>query len=337
MPPLLERIGVELSVVQAGMGGGLSRHELAAAVSEAGGLGTIAVGSAGAIRRELAAARALTGRPLAVNLLLPFARRDWFEAAAAADVVVTFWGRPRRRTPSVWLHQCGSVEEARRAQEAGADGVIVQGVEAGGHVRGMTPALQLLEEVRGALPRDYPLLLAGGIAARDDVHAALEAGASAAVAGTRFLLSEESRAHPAYKQRLLAAEETLLTELFGAGWPAPHRVVPNAATERWITPGVRPLLPIRTTKDERRRLLRPPHLNQLLNHLLAPGVRYAPPRLQERMVRAQRPGSRLLSPAGPTDDGPETLVEAGALYAGETVARIGEVRPAAALVRDLAG
>ncbi|HMI82158.1 MAG TPA: nitronate monooxygenase [Solirubrobacterales bacterium] len=337
MPPLLERLGVELPVVQAGMGGGLSRHELAAAVSEAGGLGTIAVGGAGAIRRELAAAGALTRRPLAVNVLLPFARRDWFEAAAAADVVVTFWGRPRRRTAGVWLHQCGSVEEARRAQAAGADGVIVQGVEAGGHVRGTTPALQLLEEARAALPRDYPLLLAGGIAARDDARAAMEAGASAAVAGTRFLLSEESRAHPAYKQRLLAAEQTLLTELFGAGWPAPHRVIPNAATEHWLSPGVRPLFAMRRTKDERRQLLRAPRLNRALNHLLAAGVRYAPPGLQEQMVRAQRPGSRLLSPAGPTDDGPETLVEAGALYAGETVARIDAVRPAAELVRELAG
>jgi nitronate monooxygenase len=315
MPPLLERLGVELPVVQAGMGGGLSRHELAAAVSEAGGLGTIAVNGAEAIRRELAAARALTGRPLAVNVLLPFARRDWFEAAAGADVVVTFWGAPKRRTGGVWLHQCGSVEEARRAQAAGADGVIVQGVEAGGHVRGTTPALQLLEEVRGALPPDYPLLLAGGIAEREDMRAALDAGAEAAVAGTRFLLSEESRAHALYKERLLTAEETILTELFGAGWPALHRVVPNAATERWS---------------------KPPRLNRLLNHLLAPGARYAPPGLQLRMIRAQRPGSRLLSPAGPTDDAPETLIDAGALYAGKTVARIHEIHPAAKLVHDLA-
>jgi hypothetical protein len=72
-----------------------------------------------------------------------------------------------------------------------------------------------------------------------------------------------------------------------------------------------------------------------LNHLLAPGVRYAPAGLQLRMIGAQRPGSRLLSPAGPTDDGPETLVDAGALYAGETVARIDEVAPAAELVRAL--
>jgi nitronate monooxygenase len=300
------------------MGGGLSRHELAAAVSEAGGLGTIAVNGAGAIERELAAARRLTGRPLAVNLLLPFARRDWFEAAANADVVVTFWGKPKRRTPGVWIHQCGSVAEARSAHAAGADAAIVQGVEAGGHVRGETPAPDLLEQVRAALPPGYPLLLAGGIADRDDVREALDAGASAAVAGTRFLLSEESRAHPAYVQRLLDAEETVLTELFGTGWPAPHRVVANAATAHWLG-------------DDRRG----PRLNRALNRLSGAGARYMPPSLQLRLARAQRPTSRMLTPIGPTDDAFPTLVDAGPLYAGQTVARIGEVKPAAELVRAL--
>ena len=305
-------------VVQAGMGGGLSRHELAAAVSEAGGLGTIAVNGAAAIERELAAARKLTAAPIAVNALLPFARRDWFEAAAAADVVVTFWGAPKRRVAGTWIHQCGSVEEAQAAYGAGADAAILQGVEAGGHVRGTVPALELLQRARAALPAGFPLLLAGGIAERADVSAALEAGASGAVCGTRFLLSEESRAHPGYRERLLEAEATLLTELFGAGWPAPHRVVANAATERWL-------------RDDPRG----PALNRALNRLMAPAARFAPPSLQLRLLRAQRPGSRLLSPAGPTDDGPGTLLDAGALYAGETVARIRDVRPAAQLVADL--
>ena len=316
---LLERLGVETPVVQAGMGGGISRHELAAAVSEAGGLGTIAVNGAAAIRRELEAGRDLTARPVAVNVLLPFARRDWFDAASGADAVVTFWGRPRRRTLGVWIHQCGSVEEARAAEAAGADGVIVQGVEAGGHVRGALPALELLDRAAAALPRDYPLLLAGGIAERGDVARALEAGATGAVTGTRFLLSEESRAHPGYRDRLLAARETILTELFGAGWPAPHRVVPNAATDRWLG-------------DDSR----VPILNRTINRMLAPGARHVPESVLARMVRAQRPGSRLLSPATPTDDGPATLVDAGPLYAGETVARIDDVRPAAELVRELA-
>lgn len=305
-------------VVQAGMGGGLSRHELAAAVSDAGGLGTIAVNGAAAIRRELQAVRKLTGRPVAVNVLQPLARRDWYAAAAHADVVVTFWGGPKRRTPGVWIHQCGSVAEARAAHAAGADAVIVQGVESGGHVRGTAPALELLERVKAALPSGYPLLLAGGIAERGDVQRALEAGAGAAVAGTRFLLSDESRAHPGYTARLLRAEETLLTELFGAGWPAPHRVVPNEATAHWLEGGGRA-----------------PLLNRAINRLSAPGARFMPSALQRRTILAQRPGSRLLSPQTVTDDGPDTMVEAGPLYAGETVARIDDVRPAGELVRAL--
>lgn len=317
---LLGRIGIERPIVQAGMGGGLSRHELAAAVSEVGGLGTIAVNGAAAIRRQLEAARRLTGRPLAVNVLLPFARRDWWEEAARADVVVTFWGRPRRRTPGLWIHQCGSVAEARAAHAAGADAAIVQGVEAGGHVRGSLPALELLERCRAELPAEFPLLLAGGIASRADVDAALAAGAVAAVAGTRFLLSAESRAHPDYRQRLLAARETILTELFGFGWPAPHRVVANAATARRLGPDGRL-----------------PAALRLLNRASGPGGRWTPVALQRRLALAQRPSSRLLTPLGPIDDGPAGLVEAGPLYAGETVARITDIRSAASLVKELAG
>ena len=300
------------------MGGGLSRHELAAAVSEAGGLGTIALAGPAAIEGELAAARKLTDRPIAVNLLLPFARRSWFEAARAADVVVTFWGRPKRRTGGCWIHQCGSVGEAQTAYAAGADAVIVQGVEAGGHVRGTLLAEELLEQVRATLPPDYPLLLAGGIAERADVRLALDAGAVAAVAGTRFLLSDESRAHPEYRQRLLDADETILTELFGLGWPAPHRVIPNAATEHQLS-GVGGV----------------PALNRTLNRAFAPGVRFTPASLQRRLAAAQRPSGRLLTPLGPTDDGPSNLLDAGPLYAGETVARIGDIRPAVEIVNDL--
>jgi nitronate monooxygenase len=315
---ILERLGVATPVVQAGMGGGLSRHELAAAVSEAGGLGTIAVNGAAAIERQLAAARALTGAPVAVNLLLPFARGSWFEAAAGADAVVTFWGTPRRRVPGVWIHQCGSFAEARSARAAGADAVIVQGVEAGGHVRGSTPALELHARIRAALPSGYPTLLAGGIAERGDVRLALEAGAVAAVAGTRFLLSDESRAHPLYKQRALEATETVLTELFGSGWPGTHRVVPNAATRRWL--GDDP---------------RGPRLNRALSRLSAPAARLLPAATQLRLARAQRPDSRLLTPIGATDDGPDNLIDAGPLYAGQTVARIDEIRPAAEIVAAL--
>jgi len=316
---LLEQLGVERPVVQAGMGGGISRHELAAAVSEAGGLGTIAVAGSRAIAAEVAAARRLTSKPIAVNVLLPLVRRDWWPEAAVADVVVTFWGRPRRRVARTWLHQCGSVEEAVAARGAGADGVIAQGVEAGGHVRGKLGALDLLERVRAAVGPDYPVLVAGGIAERDDVRAALQAGADAAVAGTRFLLSNESHAHDAYRERVLQAERTILTTLFGMGWPAaPHRVVPNAATDRWLRDGAPAPAVVRS-----------------LHRLSGVGARYLPAGLQARMVAGQRTDRPLLTPQPPTDDGPGALVDSGALYAGETALRIADVRPAADLVAEL--
>lgn len=314
---LLKRIGLAAPVVQAPMAT-LSRHELAAAVSEAGGLGTVAVLGAQAIERELAAARALTGRPLAVGVLLPLARRDWFRAASRADVVVTFWGAPRRQVPGVWLHQSGSAAEALAAHAAGADGVILQGVEAGGHVRGTTPALELLAETRALLPRGYPLLLSGGIATREDVERALSAGAVAAVAGTRFLASDESRAHGRYKQALTTAHQTMLTDLFGFGWPAPHRVIANAATRRLLGDAGRT-----------------PPLNAALNRVSGLGARYVPARLRARLAAAQRPGGRLLTPLPATDDGAGSLLDAGPLYAGETVARIDRIRPAGALVAEL--
>src|SRR5436190_3895814 len=255
------------------MGGGLSRHELAAAVSAAGGLGTIGMMPAQAVERELFAARDQTANPLAVNVLLPFARRGHWEAAAAADVVVTFWGRPVRRLDNCWIHTCGSVDEAVAAERAGADAVIAQGVEAGGHVRGTVPAVELLERVRAALPRGYPVLSAGGIAEARDVDERLDAGAVAVVLGTRFLMSEESRAHQAYKQRLLEGRETVLTELFGSGWPGAHRVLWNEATERWL-----------------RGDPRGPAWVRLVNKASAPLFAHAPDRVQQAVVQRQRAG-----------------------------------------------
>jgi nitronate monooxygenase len=317
---LLDQLGVRLPVVQAGMGGGLSGHRLAAAVSAAGGLGTIGILPPQELRREIAAVRALTREPVAVNLLLPFARRGHFDAASEADVVVTFWGRPRRRTPNTWIHQCGSPGEASQARAAGADAVIAQGVEAGGHVRGITPALQLLTVVREALPDDYPVLSAGGIADASDVSERLAGGAEAVVCGTRFLMTEESEAHPAYKSRLLEARETVLTQLFGVGWPAPHRVVANQATARWL-----------------RRGARGPAWLRAFQSATAPILSRAPIAIQMRLAATQSPGRPLFGPAAATLDGPPSLLDAGPLYAGVCVERIGDIRPAGQLVRELAG
>jgi len=295
--------------------GAVARHELAAAVSEAGGLGTIG-GARAPIAKELAAARRLTGRPIAVNLVLPLLRPGDVRAAADAEVIVTFWGEPRRLAGGTWVHQCGSVEEAKAAEAAGADAVIAQGVEAGGHVRGITPLLELLERFRAAVK--IPVLAAGGIVDREGVGQALDAGAAAAVLGTRFLLSEESRAHPEYKRRCLDADSTLLTELFGLGWPAPHRVIPNAATRRWI-----------------RHDPRGPGWIRLGNRLASPLVMRLPERLQNRGLAIQRPSLPFLGPPMPLDDGPPGLLDSGPLYAGQGVCRISDIRPAAQMVNDL--
>jgi NAD(P)H-dependent flavin oxidoreductase YrpB (nitropropane dioxygenase family) len=316
---LLERLGVEHPIVQAGMGGGLAGHELAAAVSSAGGLGTIGILPDERLRRSLEAARErAAAKPIAVNLLLPFARRAHWQVAEQADAVVTFWGAPKRRTSRVWIHQCGSVEEAVAARAAGADGVIAQGVEAGGHVRGRMPALELLDRTRAALGRDYPVLLAGGLADAADERAALDAGADAAVLGTRFLMTRESGALDAYKERLAEATETVLTELFGAGWPkASHRVLWNEAAKRWLA------------NDPRG-----PAWVRALNAATARALQRVPLERQGALARMQRADRPLLGPFAAVA-GAENLLEAGPLYAGESVARIHDIRPAGELVAEL--
>ena len=315
MPDRFDLMKLDAPIVQAGMGS-VARHELAAAVSEAGGLGTVA-GVGADIAAELRAVRTMTDRPVAVNVLLPFLQPGDAEAAAEADVVVTFWGTPRRMTPGTWIHQCGSVQEALEAVAAGVDGVIAQGVEAGGHVRGTTPLLELVERVRKAV--DVPVLGAGGVVDADGVADVLAAGAVAAVVGTRFLLSPECRAHPAYKQRCLEADRTILTELFGLGWPdAPHRVIPNDATRRWLRADPRGPRWIRTA-----------------HRVARPLTSRIPPAMQERAANMQRPWFGLLGPAPPTVGAPERSVDAGPLYAGEGVSRIADVRPAAELVAAL--
>lgn len=263
--------------------------------------------------------RERTTGPVAANVLLPLARRAHWEAASKADIVVTFWGRPRRRTAKAWMHQCGSVDEARAAHAAGADAVIAQGVEAGGHVRGTEPALPLLERTLAALPRGYPVLSAGGLATREDVEERLAAGAAAAVLGTRFLMTDESSAHLAYKQRLLEARETVLTELFGVAWPAPHRVIWNEVTERWLA-------------DDPRG----PAWVRALNRATAPVAARVPDRFHEKLLRGQRVGIPFLSPQVAVKGLPTRFVDITPLYAGTSVARIHDIRPAGAVTIELA-
>jgi NAD(P)H-dependent flavin oxidoreductase YrpB (nitropropane dioxygenase family) len=151
------------------------------------------------------------------------------------------------------------------------------------------------------------------------VRAVLDAGAVAAVIGTRFLLSEESRAHPEYKRRCAEAETTVLTELFGLGWPgAPHRVIPNAATRRWLREGSRV-----------------PGWIRAANRLTRPLAGRLPDSIQGRALQGQRPSRPFLAPQPPTDDGPGNLVDSGPLYAGANVTQITDIRPATQLINAL--
>jgi NAD(P)H-dependent flavin oxidoreductase YrpB (nitropropane dioxygenase family) len=328
MIDLLDRLGLEHPVVQAGMGGGTAGAELAGAVSAAGGLGTVGIVLDPArMREEVARAREIArGRPVAANLLVPFAKIAHAQACidGGADCVVLFCGFNRRlvqrlRDEGVLvLQQVGTVPQAKQALAEGVDGLIAQGREAGGHVLGVEPALDFLPKVL-EIAGGHPVLIAGGIAEAADVQRAIAAGAKAAVAGTRFLLTEECAAHPAYKQRVLGAHQTCETLLFSVGWHERHRVVPNAATERWCRDGS--LGP--------RRLLE-------LNRALAPLLRRLPPSASTATLTRQSLSLPLYGPASILRGMDERLVEVTPLYAGETAKRIHSIVPAAEAVRQLA-
>jgi nitronate monooxygenase len=321
----VEQVGLEHPVVQAGMGGGISTAELAGEVSAAGALGTVGILPPDHLAAELNQARErASGRPVAANLLVPFATRAHVEAcrSGGARVVALHGGFKRalveqlKAGGATVLQTVGTPAEARRALADGADGLIVQGIEAGGHLVGVDPALEALAQVLD-VAGDKPVLLAGGIADRDDVARALGAGAQAAVAGTRFLLTDECAAHDLYKQRVLDAASTLETRLFGLGWPMRHRVVPNAATDRWC----------------RRDRLGPPAI-RALQPLTAPLARL-PMSVTARLASTQRPGVPIFGPAALLRGMPEALADSTALYAGESALRIESVVPAREAVRLL--
>ena len=215
--------------------GRIGTPELAAAVTNAGGLGMLPGGGARAtlepLLDEVAAA---TQGSFGVNFLLPFLDPEAVDLAASrARLVEFFYGDPDSElvdrvhaAGALAAWQIGSVGEARAAVEVGCDVVVAQGTEAGGHVRGSLALFPLLEQVLGTV--GVPVVAAGGISTGRTVAAALAVGADAVRVGTRFAAARESAAHPDYVEALLRAvgEDTVLTESFGLDWPdAPHRVL----------------------------------------------------------------------------------------------------------------
>jgi nitronate monooxygenase len=234
-----ELVGCRVPVQLAAMGGGVTTPELVTAVCRAGGLGMVQRSLAQTFARRLDEIARANAGPFGVNFVPALgqgAREEIELAAAAARYVELFYAEPDERLVALaheggalagW--QVGSVEEARRAEAAGCDLVVAQGVEAGGHVRGTVGLLPLLAGVLDAV--DIPVVAAGGIATGRATAAAFAAGADAVRVGTRFLAARESGAHPEYVEALLAAkaEDTVLTTAFAIGWPdAPHRVLASA-------------------------------------------------------------------------------------------------------------
>jgi nitronate monooxygenase len=247
-----EVLGIEIPIIQAPMGGAVG-PALAAAVSNAGGLGMLApwADDADALCREVRETRALTSKPFGINLNMDFPHMELLDACLdeAAPVISFFWNDPSavvaraKAGGAVVMHTVATAQAARDAVDCGVDVIVAQGWEAGGHVRGTVATLPLVPTVVDAVA-PVPVIAAGGIADGRGLAAALALGASGAWIGTRFLASEEADVHPDYQARVLAAGEadTIYAEnLFDVGWPdAPHRVLHNSTVAGWQAAGCPP-------------------------------------------------------------------------------------------------
>jgi NAD(P)H-dependent flavin oxidoreductase YrpB (nitropropane dioxygenase family) len=304
--PFTRLLGCRLPLQQAGMGG-VTTVELAVAVANSGALGMLGAARQPppAISDALDAVADRTDGVVGVNFLMPFLDLEAVEVASGqAKLVEFFHGRPDPSLVSR-VHQggalagwqAGSLDEARAAADAGVDIVIVQGVEAGGHVRGQLALLPLLDMVLDAV--ELPVLAAGGIGSARSVATAIAAGAAGVRVGTRFLAAEEADVHPAYLEALVAAraEDTVVTTTFSMFWgDAPHRVLAGCVDA------------VAALDDE------------IAGEVtLAPGMTVPVPRL---------------SPQPPTRT-TAGHVEAMAQYAGQSVNWVRRSQPAAEIVADL--
>ena len=218
--------------------------ELVEAVAGAGGLGTLTASWTRVedLRGQVRRLRSVLEVPFCVNLVLAFEQRKRLEAILdeGAPAVSFSWGidaeliGQARSAKAFVLVQVGEPHDAAAAVAAGADALIVQGSEAGGHVQAARPLDTLLEEIRGRV--DVPLVAAGGICDPQRVVDVLAAGANAVACGTVFLAAEEANVHPIYLQHLVQASsaDTALVTVFDGGWrDAPHRVVRNETVDAW--------------------------------------------------------------------------------------------------------
>ena len=245
---LCDLLGIEAPIVLAPMGGAVT-PSLAAAVSNAGGLGMLPLTwtSPEDIATAVDETRQRTQRPFGVNLGLAWDQHDRLAAGLAAGVRIVsfFWGDASsiigeaREGGAIVFVTVGTAEEGRAAATAGADVIVAQGWEAGGHVWGTVSTLALVPRVVDAVA-PLPVVGAGGIADGRGLAAVLALGGVGAWVGTRFLAAREAEIHPDYRRRVLAASEadTFYGTLFDRGWPdAPHRTLRNSTIEAWERAG----------------------------------------------------------------------------------------------------
>jgi enoyl-[acyl-carrier protein] reductase II len=238
--PLCESLGIEYPIFLAGMGG-VAYADVCAAVSEAGGFGTLGMAAEGPerIREEMRKVRKLTDRPFGVDLLaaLPDSMMRAIDViiAEGARVFVAGLGVPgpiikkcHDAGLQVWS-MCGKVSHAVAAEQAGCDVVVAQGTEAGGHT-GQIAGMALIPQIVDAV--SIPVLAAGSIVDGRGLAAALAFGAQGVWMGTRFIASHEARAHEIYKKRIteIDASETRVTKSYSG---KPMRVIKNAWTDDW--------------------------------------------------------------------------------------------------------
>jgi nitronate monooxygenase len=315
MPDPLRSLDLVHPIFQAPIGG-VASAELAAAVSNAGGLGHLACTwrNPDQLKALFATMGKLTHKPYGANFVLDFPIEDQLAVALDCGVgaISFFWGDGARYVSrvkaagAIAIQIIGSIADAKRAADAGFDLVVAQGREAGGHVRGEMGTMTLVPQVVDILG-ELPVLAGGGIVDRRGVAAAMALGARGVWVGTRFLAATEANIHPLYRQLVLTSngDNTLYSELFDIGWPnAPLRTLKNATTRNWEAAG-RPATPHRPGEGEH--VARRPDGSEIPRYFFG-------------------------SPTRDTTGDAEAM----ALYAGEGVGLVHAEQPAAAIVSELA-
>lgn len=237
---ITELLGIEYPIIQGGMAW-VAEYHLAAAVSNAGGLGLIGAASAPAevVREQIRNCKALTDKPFGVNVMLLNPNAEEVAQVIVEEgvkVVTTGAGNPGKFLP-MWkeagvkvIPVVASVAMAKMMERMGADGVVAEGMESGGHI-GSTTTLALVPQVVDAV--SIPVIAAGGIADGRGVAAAFVLGAEAVQLGTRFVVAKESIVHANYKEKVIKAKD-IDSVITGTTTGHPVRCIRNNMTREYI-------------------------------------------------------------------------------------------------------